>query len=466
VKVHDLIPVFARVPYARRRRCESRDGEKHSHWSALLGYASFCRIGVTTITAWMAFGLLAVTGCGNTSPTTIDDAFGSGGLPAAGTTANTAGSGGRQTVGSAGTTAYGGSGGAKASAGGGGTGGKSGGGAAGTAGVSGVGGAGNGGAGGGSGTTNAGNGGSPTGGNGGSSGSAGSVQVGKKFIGNITTNGQVRSDFATYWNQITPENEGKWGSVEGTRDQMNWAGVDRVHDYAKQHGIIFKQHCFVWGSQQPSWIGGLSAAEQKAEVEEWIKAFCERYPDVAMIDVVNEPPPHTTPPYMNALGGAGSSGYDWAVQAFKWARQYCPNAILILNDYNTIEYGNDNTNIIKMAKAIKAAGAPIDAVGAQAHDAYKISTDTVKGFIDKIATETGLPVYITEYDIGLADDNQQKQVMESQITMYWNNDNIKGITLWGYIVGATWRPNTGLMSSSGTMRPAMTWLVDFMKANQ
>ncbi|MBO6075695.1 MAG: hypothetical protein J6P15_01005, partial [Fibrobacter sp.] len=31
-----------------------------------------------------------------------------------------------------------------------------------------------------------------------------------KFVGNITTNGQVRSDFGQYWNQITAENECKW----------------------------------------------------------------------------------------------------------------------------------------------------------------------------------------------------------------------------------------------------------------
>jgi hypothetical protein len=154
-----------------------------------------------------------------------------------------------------------------------------------------------------------------------------------KFVGNITTRGQV----INFWNQITPENEGKWSSVEPNRDQMNWAGMDRVRDYARQHGIPYKQHTFVWGAQQPGWIGGLSQSEQRAEVEDWIRLFCERYPDVALIDVVNEPPPHTTPPYLNALGGAGSSGYDWIVQAFRWARQYCPNAILILNDYNTVE---------------------------------------------------------------------------------------------------------------------------------
>ena len=53
--------------------------------------------------------------------------------------------------------------------------------------------------------------------------------------------------------------------------------------------------------------------------------------------------------------------------------------------------------------------------------------------------------------------------MQSQFTMFWNDANVKGVTLWGYIEGATWETNTGLMTSSGTMRPAMTWLVDFLK---
>jgi endo-1,4-beta-xylanase len=266
-----------------------------------------------------------------------------------------------------------------------------------------------------------------------------------------------------YWDQLTPETEGKWGSVEGTRDQMNWTGLDAAYNYAKQHNIPFKQHNFVWGSQQPSWLSGLSQADQKAQVEEWIRLYCERYPDTPLIDVVNEPPPHTTPPYTAALGGSGASGYDWIVQAFKWAHQYCPSSILIMNDYNTIEYADDNNHFIDIVNRIKKAGAPIDAIGAQAHAAYNMPTATVQMYLDKLATSTGLPVYISEYDINQADDNQQKMTMQSQFTMFWNDDNVKGITVWGYIEGQTWKANTGLMTSDGKQRPAMMWLMDFLK---
>lgn len=297
----------------------------------------------------------------------------------------------------------------------------------------------------------------------GTGGEAGSTTpTSKKFVGNITTSGQVRPDFVEYWDQITPENEGKWGSVEGTRNQMSWSGLDRAYEYAKTHGIPFKQHTMVWGSQQPNWLQGLSQDEQRAEVEEWIRLFCERYPDVAMIDVVNEPPPHTTPVYLDALGGAGASGYDWIVQAFKWTREYCPNAILIMNDYNNIEYGGDNERFLQIVERIRSAGAPIDALGAQAHDAHKLSVDVVRGFINKL-TATGLPLYISEYDIDVADDAQQRKIMEEQFTLFWNDDKIVGITLWGYVVGATWRPNTGLMTADGMERPALTWLRDFLQ---
>ncbi|WP_437902057.1 endo-1,4-beta-xylanase [Sorangium sp. So ce327] len=293
-----------------------------------------------------------------------------------------------------------------------------------------------------------------------SAGAGGSEPTGK-FVGNITTRGAVRDGFANYWNQITPENEGKWGEVEKSRGNKDWSKLDRIYKYAQDNNIIFKHHVFVWGSQQPEWIRNLPGNEQQAAVRDWMKSFCERYPKTKYIDVVNEPPPHTTPSYKNGIGGDGASGWDWIVNSFKWAREFCPNAVLILNDYNNIEYQNDHNNFMKIARAVIAAGAPVDAIGAQAHDAYKINTNTVKGFVDQLAS-LGKPVYITEYDIGEANDNRQKQIMEEQFTMYWNHPSVQGITLWGYIVGTTWRDNTGIQYDDNRMRPAMQWLMDFL----
>jgi endo-1,4-beta-xylanase len=86
----------------------------------------------------------------------------------------------------------------------------------------------------------------------------------------------------------------------------------------------------------------------------------------------------------------------------------------------------------------------------------------VTGNVDKIISQTGLPIYITEMDIGKADDAQQAQIMKDVVTPLWANDNVKGFTYWGYIVGRTWRSNTGLMTDAGAKRQALTWLMTFL----
>jgi endo-1,4-beta-xylanase len=305
---------------------------------------------------------------------------------------------------------------------------------------------------------------------GGTTGSGGSTSLGgtrsgpafpARFVGNIDAHSTIPTDFYKYWDQFTPESAGKWPAVQSAgKDTFNWTVLDGMYKYTEDHNIVFKESSFIWGSSSPNWMNNSNILETAPA---WMKSFCERYPKTRLIDVVNEPPPHTTPSYATGLGGGTRTTWDWVANSFKMAREACPNAILILNDYNICEYANDNQNVISLVKAIQLLDAPIDAVGCQAHDAAKIKSSAFKRFMDKITSETGLPVYITEFDIGLADDEQQRAQYADYFTMFWDDPNVKGMTLWGYITGATWRANTGIMSSDGTMRPAMTWLMDFLK---
>lgn len=286
-----------------------------------------------------------------------------------------------------------------------------------------------------------------------------------KFLGNITTFNQIRSDFLQYWNQITGENESKWSSIEGTKNKMSWGGTDRIADFSRENKIPWKFHTLIWGSQYPNWLNNLSKDEQLKEITEWYDSVATRYPDVLMIDVVNEAyPSHAPAPWKNALGGDGASGFDWIIKSFEMARDRWPNAILIYNDYNNIEYDGEVNWTVNLVNAMKKANAPIDAIGCQAHDAWKINTNTVKNNINKLAA-TGLPIFITEYDIGESNDGNQKRIMEEQFTMFWNHPKIVGITYWGYIVGRTWRNGTGLKNDNGSERPALTWLMDYVKNN-
>jgi endo-1,4-beta-xylanase len=298
-----------------------------------------------------------------------------------------------------------------------------------------------------------------TGGVPGSGGTTGLPSLPPRFFGNTDTRDAVRSDFVTYWDQLTPENVGEWASVQGiSANTFSWSRLDATYKYCEENNIIFKEHCFVWGAGQASWINDSNAV---AAVQSWMKTFCDRYPKTRLIDVVNEPL-HYTPRYANGLRGEIGATWDWIVNSFKWAREACPNAVLILNDYNIIEYSSDHSKLIDVVKTALAAGAPIMAIGAQGHDVAKVPLSTVQAYVANIVSQTGLPVYITALDLGIHDDNQQATTLKDFVTTFWNDPSVPGITYWGYIVGATWRDNTGLMTSDGIMRPAMTWLMDFL----
>ena len=284
-----------------------------------------------------------------------------------------------------------------------------------------------------------------------------------KFVGNITTgfnnaldtNGLIYSE---YWDQISPENAGKWGSVQQVAGGgFNWGSLDAIYDYAKSKGIIFKQHAFVWGQQQP---GG---SPSQNDVINWIRSFCERYPETKLIDVVNEPPPHTEPNYTGAIGGGTNGDWAWIKNSFTWARQYCPNAILILNDYNNIEWPNDNQHFIDIVNTVLDAGGPIDAVGAQSHDLdhAQVTPERVEMLLNKLHDDTGLPVYITEMDLDYSDDQQQLTAYQTYFPMFMDADFVPGITIWGWIYGSTWNkaPSSGLIRN-GAPRPAMSWLMN------
>ena len=289
-----------------------------------------------------------------------------------------------------------------------------------------------------------------------------------KFLGNITTSYQIdygSAKFYQLWNQITPENETKWDQIEGTaRGTFNWGNADRINNYARLHKFPMKFHTLIWGSQYPKWMDNLSKTEQLKAITEWMDAVKKRYPDLQIIDVVNEAiPGHAPAPYKDALGGDGVSGYDWIVKAFEMAYERWPNAILIYNDYNTFQFNTDQ--FIDLVTKVRDAGAPIDAYGCQSHELTGCSQTTLKNSMSKIQNALKIPMYITEYDIDSEDDNYQLQMYKEQFPLMWEADYCAGVTLWGYIHGKTWVKNSGIIRD-GKDRPAMTWLREYIKSEK
>ena len=319
-----------------------------------------------------------------------------------------------------------------------------------------------------------------------------------KFLGSAHSPGTASLNFSAYWNQITPENGGKWGTAEpqspfGPADQgypqlanpaFSFALAHAAYDLARANGDVFKWHNLFWGNQQPAWIESLPVAKQEEAIRIWLAAIAREFPNLDQIDVVNEPlhdPPRGpgNGNYIDALGGDNGlygTGWDWIIRAFELARQYFPNAQLILNDFSITNDGNATTRYLGIIELLQARGL-IDGIGIQAH-AFEYDYNNLAG---SVATHTanlarlqatGLPIYVTEFDIdgidptwGVQDDAAQLARYKALFPVFWENEDVKGVTLWGYVRGAHWRTNQGdwLMYPNGAERPALQWLVRYVE---
>lgn len=300
-----------------------------------------------------------------------------------------------------------------------------------------------------------------------------------KFLGNVKDRGD--DNFANIWNQITPGNEGKWASVARAQDtlQWNWSGLDELYGYAQTNGLSFKNHTLIWGAQQPSWINDLSQEEQVSYIETWMRQVGQRYPDMDMIDVVNEAIASHNPPdgqgdranYKEALGGDGVSGYDWVIKSFELARKYMPeNTKLLLNDYGIINDNNATSIYLKMINLLNEKGL-IDGIGVQCHRfaIQNASLSVMKNNLDRLAA-TGLPIYISEMDLGDApgdddapyDDALQLQKYQEVFPIFWEHPSVVGVTLWGSLEGKMWQKTCHVINSDNSWRPALDWIAEYI----
>ena len=295
-----------------------------------------------------------------------------------------------------------------------------------------------------------------------------------KWLGSVySATDSYNLNFEYYWNGMWMGNAGKWGSVEGTRDVMNFAKVDQAYNFAKAHGVVFNFHILLWGNQQPQWIFNLSNEEQLEEIREWFQAVADRYPEIDYLQVVNEPindPPDGTSGsdsgnYAKALGGAGESGFDWIINAFKLAREIFPGTPLMINEYNVEGNVANATRYVEMIERLKEEDL-IDAVGIQAH-AFSTAPYHVQRLqenLDLIAA-CGLPILLTEMEIDGLDDQEQLAEYQRVFPVYWEHPSVIGINISGHRIG-NWRTQYGayLAREDESERPALQWLRHYVQS--
>jgi endo-1,4-beta-xylanase len=280
--------------------------------------------------------------------------------------------------------------------------------------------------------------------------------VSAKYLGNIAGN-PVPDSFATYWNQMIAENGCKWGTVQNQKGSFNWGECDAVYNYSRQHGYPFAYHVFVWGSQEPGFINSATESDLIA----FMQAAASRYTSIDTVQVVNEAL-HAPSSMRNALGGSGSSGWDWIIRAFELARQYVPAGKYIINDYGIISDPNEARQYVEIINLLKNRNL-VDGIGIQCHqfNVNNVDASTARSVLDTLAA-TGLPIYVTEFDANGNSETEQANIYKRVFPVLWEHSAVQGVTLWGYLWGKTWKDGTGLLDGSHE-REALTWLKGYAR---
>ncbi len=276
------------------------------------------------------------------------------------------------------------------------------------------------------------------------------------YVGNIFRDSTPSDErFHGLWNQVTPENVGKWFNVEASRDVMSWEELDAAVNFSRDFNYPFKLHTLIAGSNEPAWMEPLSVAEREQEIIEWFDAVSARYPDIQQVEVVSEPI-NDQPFYKDALGGDGATGWDWVIRAFELARVRFPNSELILNDYKVS--GTDETGpaFLALATLLKERNL-VDGIGVEGHFLEGTESAIIETKLNELVA-LNLPVYLSDLDINERDDQVQLDTMKTIFPVFFENQAVKGLTFWGYRENQLWREDAFLLTSTETDRPALDWL--------
>lgn len=148
--------------------------------------------------------------------------------------------------------------------------------------------------------------------------------------------------------------------------------------------------------------------------------------------------------------GIGYSGKDSAYveQAFRWAREADPKALLFYNENGGEGLTHKSAVIYAMVKDFKRRGVPIDGVGLQMHISHlDLDTNEIAANIARL-TALGLQVHISELDVSLpldADGKASPGDLDRQADLYGKivhaclvNAGCTAIQTWGITDKYSW----------------------------
>jgi endo-1,4-beta-xylanase len=136
--------------------------------------------------------------------------------------------------------------------------------------------------------------------------------------------------------------------------------------------------------------------------------------------------------------GTGFSNVDISVLGLKWAKEENPDAILLANDNALLHTWQTRDRFISYVEKVISNGGVLDGIGAQGHFWASIelpTQDELYNHLNHLYVRTGLPIYITEFDIIARGDDwevRQPEAYRNMFEVFSSHPAVKQVDLWGF----------------------------------
>jgi len=258
------------------------------------------------------------------------------------------------------------------------------------------------------------------------------------------------------FNLVEPEDAVKWWTIRQKQGEFNFRDGDEVVRFARAHGMKVRGHCLVWDHNNPDWLnkGNFSAPELARLLQAHITTVMKHYAgQIFAWDVVNEAIDEKgqfrDSIWYNRPGiGLAGKGSAYVEQAFRWAHEADPQALLFYNEGGGEAMNRKSDAIYAMLKDFRKRGVPIDGIGLQMH-VSNLEFDG-KGVQENILrlTQLGLQVHITELDVSLPVDksgqaspedlSRQAEIYREVYRACLQNPGCTAIQTWGFTDKWSW----------------------------
>ena len=300
------------------------------------------------------------------------------------------------------------------------------------------------------------------------------AQAGEYGGTNLLSDTQYATTLSAHFNMIEGENAMKWGPIHPSATSYNFTYADRLAAFAREQKMKLRGHTLIWHSNIPTWLTdrAKTATPQAmaATLKEHIDTVVGRYKgQIFAWDVVNEAvrdsasangtllrdsPWHNQP-------GIGLTGTAYIEQAFRWAHEADPEALLFYNDYGIEGPGGKFSAVLNMVRDFVARGVPIHGVGFQMHlttAGYPDSAGLRQNF--QAIAALGLQIHITEMDVRLPVTNgvateanlaTQAATYSRIATICLQTPACTALQTWGFTDKYSWIP--GFIAGFGAALP-------------